>query len=535
MICSCQVRIYLYINTGQQFPTTLPFLNSIRIMSFPKSHGPPPREPPPNWVIPPSQRHPAVLRYKDWQIQVPQTDVESVVRTIIQTDAQMQSQLMFTQFQNCLLLQQMQQIRSQQRLSIEQQTSIRGGSLTDLPDWARPDENAGTAVRRRSRSRQANAESQASQTLRQQRSLVDVDDTANRRQEVPELGLFYHKHGQSLVESNVSHDLTGFTKMSTTVGRHPFTVTVVEYGHPGATWWTLPCVAMFKCALLKNQVDWYQLYSILCTRRRSALQIDSNRIRNAFELDRIVEHSQGWAPNLRYYATTPGYVSLELSRRNSVALQEYTVQEILRTNPETFHQHETHIRGSIQKLAEMLLLRESNFDLVEVIDLFCHPQTNIPLAMVAKLQPVVFEETPSVDSVEKLIFGHNTNEWTAASCIHEGIIRPSAVDSNDSDWLPAVGFYARGIAGARITNRTLADVLIRAQKYADYSATRPICLVGITLGRQPHITIHQGGVISEHAANLYYDIVHSAKEKRWALRSHRSRLTHVAVLLPPPS
>ena len=146
-----------------------------------------------------------------------------------------------------------------------------------------------------------------------------------------------------------------------------------------------------------------------------------------------------------------------------------------------------------------------------------------------------FEETPSVDSVAKLIFGHNTNEWTAASCIHEGIIRPSAVDSNESDWLPAVGFYVRGIAGSRITNRTLADVLIRAQKYADYSATRPICLVGITLGRQPHITIHQGGVISEHAANLYYDIVHSAKEKRWALRSHRSRLTHVAVLLPPPS
>ena len=191
-----------------------------------------------------------------------------------------------------------------------------------------------------------------------------------------------------------------------------------------------------------------------------------------------------------------------------------------------------HLHGSIQKLAEMLLLRESNFELVEVIDLFCHPQTNIPLAMVAKLQPVVFEETPSVNSAEKLIFGHNTNEWTAATCIHEGIIRPSAVDPNDSDWLPAVGFYARGITGDRITNRTLADVLLRAQKYADYSTTRSICLVGITLGRQPHITIHQGGVISEHVANLYCNIVHSAKEKRWALRSHRSRLTHVAVLLP---
>ena len=249
----------------------------------------------------------------------------------------------------------------------------------------------------------------------------------------------------------------------------------------------------------------------------------------------IIEQSQSWAPNLLYYDTAPGYISLELSRRNCVALQEYTVQEVSQTYPEIFHQHETHIRGSIQKLAETLLLRESNFDLVEALDLFCHPQTNLPLAMVAKLQPVVFEETPSIDSVEKVLFGHNTNEWTAASCIHEGIIRPSAVDPKELDWLTAVGFYARGITGDRITNRTLTELLLRAQKYADYSGIRPICLVGITLGHQLHTNIHQGGVISEHAANLYYDIVHSAKEKRWALRSHRSRLTHVAVLLPRPS
>ena len=125
---------------------------------------------------------------------------------------------------------------------------------------------------------------------------------------------------------------------------------------------------MFKCALLKNQVDWYRLYSIICTRRRSALQTDPNRIKNAFELNRIIEQSQSWAPNLLYYDTAPGYISLELSRRNSVALQEYTVQEVSQTYPEIFHQHETHIRGSIQKLAETLLLRESNFDLVD--DLF---------------------------------------------------------------------------------------------------------------------------------------------------------------------
>jgi hypothetical protein len=55
----------------------------------------------------------------------------------------------------------------------------------------------------------------------------------------------------------------------------------------------------------------------------------------------------------------------------------------------------------------------------------------------------------------------------------------------------------------------------------------------LTVGRQTHATIHQGGVVSEHGANLICDIVHSQKEKRWAFRSHLSRLTHVAVLLPP--
>ena len=140
------------------------------------------------------------------------------------------------------------------------------------------------------------AESREDQALRQRRSLVDVDDSESRRQDVPETGLFYHKQWQSFVESNVSHDMTRYTKSSTPVGRQPFTVTVVEYGHPGVARWTVPCVAMFKCALLKNQVDWYRLYSIICIRRRSALQTDPNRIRNAFELNHIIEQSQDWAP-----------------------------------------------------------------------------------------------------------------------------------------------------------------------------------------------------------------------------------------------
>ena len=86
------------------------------------------------------------------------------------------------------------------------------------------------------------------------------------------------------------------------------------------------------------------------------------------------------------------------------------------------------------------MLRPDNAELIEVLDLFTHSQTNRPLAVVAKLQPVIFEETPTVEAVERVIFGHDTNEWTASSCIHEGIIRPSAVDHADQTWLSAVGY-----------------------------------------------------------------------------------------------
>jgi len=92
----------------------------------------------------------------------------------------------------------------------------------------------------------------------------------------------------------------------------------------------------------------------------------------------------------------------------------------------------------------------------------------------------------------------------------------------------------RGVLGVRnVTDRSLTDVLLRAQKNASYGTDRPFCLIGLTVSRQTHATIHQGGVVSEHCANLFCDIIHSQKEKRWALRSHLSRLTHVAVLLPP--
>ena len=88
---------------------------------------------------------------------------------------------------------------------------------------------------------------------------------------------------------------------------------------------------------------------------------------------------------------------------------------------------------------------------------------------------MIFEQRPQPQIVQQIIFGHNTNTWTAASCIQEGLIRPSAVDFTDSTWIAAVGFYARGVLGVRnVSDRSLTDVLQRAQKYANCGTDRPI-------------------------------------------------------------
>ena len=52
---------------------------------------------------------------------------------------------------------------------------------------------------------------------------------------------------------------------------------------------------------------------------------------------------------------------------------------------------------------------------MEAIDLFIEECHNKPLAIVAKLKPVVFEQRPQPNITQQIIFGHNTNALTAAS------------------------------------------------------------------------------------------------------------------------
>ena len=521
-------------------------LRHVFAMAFPKSHGPPPREPPPSWVAPPSQRRSeesVFLRCREWEIQVPRSDIQTVVRTVIETDQQQASRMQFLQFQNQCLQYQVQQMQAATMMMMHQQLALEPDAQTrSVPARTLSDRETAPGSRPRSRSRGRddgqtvhvmggtrdcntargsmesrphNLNSDPGQNPRP--SVVGVPAPLDIPLTIPAVGLFYHKSesgGRGLIESNVGPLLPHVQRMTTTIGREPYISTIVEHQSSGSIWWTLPSLSVFSCSLLKHSAssyDWFRLYEILCQRRQLALRRDQSRLLNAFELGRIIEDSQGWIPNLQYYDRLLHFIPMTLSASFSLDLQEFLLQDLRHTYPNSFSTYEAHIRGVVQKMSEMLMLCPDNYNLVEISDLCFWPKTDIPLAYVAKLEPVTFKQVPPVSVAHSVVFGHNTQ---------------------DTSWLTAVGFYARGTQSDKITPRSMSEVLSRAQKHAHYATARPICLLGITQGRQSHVTIHQGGVVAEHAANLYYDVVHSAKEKRWALRSHCSQLTHAAVLFP---
>ena len=62
------------------------------------------------------------------------------------------------------------------------------------------------------------------------------------------------------------------------------------------------------------------------------------------------------------------------------------------------------IRAAIRVMAETNFIRPENYSLIEAIDLFSDDRNNKPLAIVAKLQPVIFEQRPQPQIVQQIIF-----------------------------------------------------------------------------------------------------------------------------------
>ena len=154
------------------------------------------------------------------------------------------------------------------------------------------------------------------------------------------------------------------------------------------------------------------------------------------------------------------------------------------------------IRAAIRVMAETNFIRPENYSLIEAIDLFSDDRNNKPLAIVAKLQPVIFEQRPQPQIVQQIIFGHKIPiRGQLPLVFKKGWYDRLPLISQIPHGLQLWFFNARGVLGVRnVTDRSLTDVLLRAQKYANYGTDRPICLVGLTAGRQTRATIHQGGV-----------------------------------------
>ena len=461
--------------------------------------GPPARDPPPTWMISSSRRSPphASIHYRgfsgEFEFSVPNDDVSAITHRIIQGEQALQMYHCQIQSFQCQmgLLQTQAQLHQLQLMSQRiHDTDIQQSAL---PDWAVSEPQNRVDNRRRSRSRPPLTDDHRSTgrvegpARRPGRIEGSSHPPASERSgpTIPSHGLFYHSCSPScpLIETNVLQQFPAVSQMTTVLGRPSKVHTVIEYQYhlgSGAQLWTLPSLVVFRCPLLTpdlTQIDWFTLYSydMIRLRRRVSLLQDSSRIQNAFELHRIMEQQQGWVPKLEHYSRLPGYLTPEESKRHCQSFLDFLTHDISRGHGTIFDQHEVYIRAAIRVMAETIFIRPDNYSLIATIDLFTDDRHDMPLAIVPKLQPVIFEQRPQPQIAQHIIFGHNTNAWTAASCIEEGLMRPSAVDPADPSWLAAVGFYARGVVGVRnVTDRSLTDVLVRAQKYVNYRSARPL-------------------------------------------------------------
>ena len=125
----------------------------------------------------------------------------------------------------------------------------------------------------------------------------------------------------------------------------------------------------------------------------------------------------------------------------------------------------------------------------------------------------------------RVTFAHNLTRLSATGVLRDGLVRPSAVDSRDPSWLPVSTFYCRASVARGPEPHHLEDSLQRtillAQKFSDLTKTRDVAALGVGHGRQNyHLTIHHGGILCEHSATFFFDIVHGRSDQRWATNTY---------------
>jgi hypothetical protein len=146
--------------------------------------------------------------------------------------------------------------------------------------------------------------------------------------------------------------------------------------------------------------------------------------------------------------------------------------------------HSTIVFAALEVFISTLKLHSEVWALVKVIDIIIDDSPKKLVAIAAKLSPVEFAQEPTVSIAEYICYAHNANMLSAADSMFHGYIRPPSTDPQDSSWIPALTFFCRGVTVARpfLTKTVMTIVLMKqAQKYANYTADRPTCLLGISV------------------------------------------------------
>jgi len=381
-----------------------------------------------------------------------------------------------------------------------------------------------------------------------QDATVVIDSTRHSTTEPPEFGIFMHKWGSELLPSEVLPPsvMLATNSVSFLIGRSPdlYEVREVSYPHLGgqqAVYWVCPPVSRIKIGIFDQmsaedslkQIDWTAVYEMLLRIRRHVLRF-SFRLTNALEEGRIREFQQSYIPDPTYYTTSRGFTPSAQISSLSKYYVEFLQEDLAQQFPHFFTSAFRHtVQAGIQLLGESILLYVANSSLVETTGIIADHKGR-PLAVVSKLTPNHLEMNRSFDSKYYYMFAHNTSALSAAHSISEGFIRPSASDPKDLAWFPTNSFYARGqeISGPQITESQLIRLLTTAQKYGGFGTSRPLTVVGTAVSRQPHFRVTQGGVIADHAAAHFYDVVHGS-DRRWAFRSHLCTIHYLCVILRP--
>jgi hypothetical protein len=102
------------------------------------------------------------------------------------------------------------------------------------------------------------------------------------------------------------------------------------------------------------------------------------------------------------------------------------------------------VEEGIQTLIESFMQYPANSVLIEGFHILMS-STQMPLAILASVQPPYFRSAPKVQFNHRFLFGHNTQALAMCDIVREEFIRPSSCDPADKSWLPPSSFYCRAV------------------------------------------------------------------------------------------